>query len=488
MEGIAEIEALELSGEDATRDENLALNDVLQPLSPRSSLVAIKRQEEVRNDFADFIQANNQCNSEIAACKNSIPPILRSNSVVRNLENSFKHANQNVNKVSITMDDIEDEIHFRKPSIVCYVLGVNPPLHILDGFVHRIWQGKVDRVKMLSYGIFIIRFHSLEDRDQILNGGYIFFNRRPVIMKPWDPNENYKKEDVQKVPIWVQLEELELKYWGQKSLFKIVAQVGNPIMVDSVTRERERLSYPRILVEVQMDQKLPDLLEFENEFGLNTSVYEEGFTKVHSKKGSAIRDDAENKGSGSGSGKTNSTEVKNSFQNVCGANSQHKQQMIKQFINSQKVDFVGLLETRVKAPKLGALYLNVFVNWYFSSNIAWHAGGKIVIAWNPDRFTVDILKSTSQLMHLKLRTTEGFNSLLTVFYASNNRAERKVLWKDLCELKTNENWLLMGDFNDILAKEERIGHRIKTHPDTKFLQCVNTCQVEDVKASGNFFT
>ncbi|KAM6569283.1 hypothetical protein CsatB_017268 [Cannabis sativa] len=61
--------------------------------------------------------------------------------------------------------------------------------------------------------------------------------------------------------------------------------------------------------------------------------------------------------------------------NVRGANNQAKQQLIKQFINSQKVDFVGLLETRVKAPKLGALYSNVFDGWCFSSNIAWHAGG-----------------------------------------------------------------------------------------------------------------
>uniref|UniRef100_A0A803Q0T2 Reverse transcriptase n=1 Tax=Cannabis sativa TaxID=3483 RepID=A0A803Q0T2_CANSA len=46
----------------------------------------------------------------------------------------------------------------------------------------------------------------------------------------------------------------------------------------------------------------------------------------------------------------------------------------------------------------------------------------------------------------------------------------------------------MGDFNDILAKDKRIGQRVKTHPNTEFLQCVNECQVEDVKASGSFYT
>uniref|UniRef100_A0A803QNJ8 Reverse transcriptase domain-containing protein n=1 Tax=Cannabis sativa TaxID=3483 RepID=A0A803QNJ8_CANSA len=154
----------------------------------------------------------------------------------------------------------------------------------------------------------------------------------------------------------------------------------------------------------------------------------------------------------------------------------------------KKVDFVGLLETRVKAPKLGALYSNVFDGWCFSSNIAWHPGGKITIAWNPHRFCVDIVKCTSQLMHLRMSTIEGFNSFLTVVYASNNRTERHILWKDLCGLYTDEYWCIMGDFNDILAKEERVGQRVRTYPDSEFLSCVNFCKLEDVKASGNFFT
>uniref|UniRef100_A0A803PBM5 DUF4283 domain-containing protein n=1 Tax=Cannabis sativa TaxID=3483 RepID=A0A803PBM5_CANSA len=199
------------------------------------------------------------------------PPILRSASVVRNLENSFKSSQQD-RKVKIDLEDIEDEINFWKPSLVCYVLGANPPLHILEGFARRKWSEKVDKVKLLAYGVFLIRFHSIEQRDEVLNGGCIVFNRKPVIMKPWDPNSSVKKEDVKLVPIWIQLEGLELKYWGEKSLFKIVGQLGKLIMVDAITRERERLMFPRILVEVSIEQDLPELIEFENEYGSNTTV------------------------------------------------------------------------------------------------------------------------------------------------------------------------------------------------------------------------
>ncbi|XP_062100839.1 uncharacterized protein LOC133806765 [Humulus lupulus] len=170
------------------------------------------------------------------------------------------------------MEDIEEEISYWNSSIVCYVLGANPPFSVLEGFARRLWKDKVDKVGMLSYGIFLIRFDCIEDRDAILTEGYIFFNKRPVIMKAWDPNTNFKKEDIRTVPIWVQLDDLELKYWGQKSLFKIIGQVGKPLMVNAITKERDKLSYPHVLIEVSLQQEFPCFIEFEDEFGFNVSV------------------------------------------------------------------------------------------------------------------------------------------------------------------------------------------------------------------------
>uniref|UniRef100_A0A803PZW9 Uncharacterized protein n=1 Tax=Cannabis sativa TaxID=3483 RepID=A0A803PZW9_CANSA len=204
-------------------------------------------------------------------------------------------------------------------------------------------------------------------------------------------------------------------------------------MVNSLTKERDGLTCPRILIEVTMDQQFPGFIDFENEHGFNVQV---------------------------------------------GVKYEWK-----------PVNFVGLLETRVKAPKLGNLYSNVFAGWCFSSNIAWYAGGKIVIAWNPLRFIVDIIRCTSQLMHLRIVTVDGiFDSYLTVIYASNSQNERRDLWRDVCELAPNGKWCLMGDFNEILSKEERIAHRVKSYPNDDFLNCVNECHLEDVKFSGNFFT
>ena len=42
--------------------------------------------------------------------------------------------------VKITFDDIANEVKFWKSSVVRFVLGANPPLHVIEGFVRRIWQ------------------------------------------------------------------------------------------------------------------------------------------------------------------------------------------------------------------------------------------------------------------------------------------------------------------------------------------------------------
>ena len=50
-------------------------------------------------------------------------------------------------------------------------------------------------------------------------------------------------------------------------MFKIVGQLGKPIKVDIFTKEMNRLAYPRILLEVKLDQLLNELVHFEDENG-----------------------------------------------------------------------------------------------------------------------------------------------------------------------------------------------------------------------------
>lgn len=127
--------------------------------------------------------------------------------------------------VRITVDDIEDEVNFWKPSLVGYVAGANPPLFVFEGFVRRVWKENVDKVGMISHGVFIVQFKNEEIRDGVLHDGFIFFDKNPFIMQAWNSVDNFTKKKLDVVPTWIQIRGLELKYWGQKSLFKIVEQI-----------------------------------------------------------------------------------------------------------------------------------------------------------------------------------------------------------------------------------------------------------------------
>ncbi|XP_060968460.1 uncharacterized protein LOC133036011 [Cannabis sativa] len=377
----------------------------------------------------------------------------------------------------------------------------------------------------------------MEHRDEVLNGGYIFFNKRLVIMKAWDPNTNFKKEDIQTVPIWVQLTDLEMKYWGQKALFKIIGQVGEPITVDAATKERDKLSYPRVLIQVSIHQDFPGTIYFEDEY---ESQRQEWIVKNDKRKpdekaqtadgefkevtkGWKVKGKAPEIGPSTSNsfqvlhstsitegnttelltdpqqreeiGKTGGGEIplfpmdKIICWNVRGINNQQKQHMVKQFIANQKAGLVGLLGTRVKAPKLGALYLNMFSGWCFTSNLAWHKGGRIILAWNPNQFTVNIISCSSQFIHTRVTTFDGKYSFFATFvYGYNEEQGRQQLWKGMQDFSSTDPWIVLGDFNDILNKDERIGERVRHSSSTAFTNCVSYCQLEDIRYSGSFFT
>lgn len=69
------------------------------------------------------------------------------------------------------------------------------------------------------------------------------------------------------MPIWIELHGLDFKYWGMKSLSKIVGVIGKFMRLNQATMNRETLSFARMLVEMKVDQVFPDILQFKNEKG-----------------------------------------------------------------------------------------------------------------------------------------------------------------------------------------------------------------------------
>ncbi|KAK4371170.1 hypothetical protein RND71_010645 [Anisodus tanguticus] len=161
----------------------------------------------------------------------------------------------------------EDEIAYWRTSVVCYLLGSNPPQSVMEGFFNRIWKRKgVDKISQINRGVFLVRFHQEEDRDEVVEEGVQIFDKKPIVVKQWKPDVDVSKETVDKVPVWIRLVGLEVKYWGKSALTKIASLVGQPLRVDKATSQ-ERLTYARLLVEIPLNQEYLSAVRFENEYG-----------------------------------------------------------------------------------------------------------------------------------------------------------------------------------------------------------------------------
>ncbi|KAL2923996.1 hypothetical protein RDABS01_015487 [Bienertia sinuspersici] len=170
------------------------------------------------------------------------------------------------------MDDIQPEVDYWKPSIVSFVIGANPPGKIMEGFFRRVWREHgVDKVITIKRGMFLVRFNSMENRDKVMNMDRLFFDSKPVVLKPWHLDIDVTQDEIKRIPIWVHME-LNFKYWGAKCLEKIVKPVGTLIKVDNVTAQRKKLHYARCMIEVDINQKFPMAVQFLNEKNEITNV------------------------------------------------------------------------------------------------------------------------------------------------------------------------------------------------------------------------
>ncbi|KAL2247925.1 UNVERIFIED_CONTAM: hypothetical protein Sindi_2644800 [Sesamum indicum] len=111
-------------------------------------------------------------------------------------------------------------------------------------------------------GWLIFRFAREEDRQRILSGGPYFIYGRPLLLKHMPDCFEFKEDDISLTPVWATLPSLPLECWHPNALGKIGSKLGNPIAMDSLTLKMERVSYARILVEVDASKKLIDQVEF----------------------------------------------------------------------------------------------------------------------------------------------------------------------------------------------------------------------------------
>ncbi|XP_074265375.1 uncharacterized protein LOC141587805 [Silene latifolia] len=416
-------------------------------------------------------------------------------------------------------EDVKEEIEYWTNSVYCFILGVNLPVEVVDGFIKRIWAHlPLDKVSFLPNGVFLVRFTNSAAKDRVLQQGHLLFNNKPLIVRPWSPDVDLVKEDVKEVPVWVRLEHLPLKFWG-KCLPRIAGLLGKFVQCDVATKDKTRLGFARVMVEVPFGKAIPDKLKFLDEDGrvvvinvvsewkplLCTSCKGVGHATATCRKMKQpqapetkaqketvkqwkpkARQPAEPAGSLPSSEETclvTPIEKPNQFQVTWGKNGKYHvaQTPAKKIIRFSRQE---LLDKRYSSVKFGK---DSFLD---SLNTATPTVGIGVIQLNGSALP-HIGDYTAQSIHMEVKdlvTGSIFHCLMV--YAFNDMYGRKALWSKLCAYNKEIKgpWVICGDFNTVLVPSERLGGNSTYEEMDDFQQCVAECGVTDCSAIGSLYT
>ncbi|CAO2817774.1 unnamed protein product [Amaranthus hypochondriacus] len=160
--------------------------------------------------------------------------------------------------VKITFEDIAEEVTYWNSSVVCFVLGANPPLHVIEGFVTRIWK---------DYGVFLVKLKSIDDVHSACAMSGILFDKKPYLVKPWKKNMSYDESALSSAPVWIRFPKLDVAYWGAPCLRKFVGMLGEVLRIDSATINYDKLMFARVLVDMKLNGVFPEEIYFTNEEG-----------------------------------------------------------------------------------------------------------------------------------------------------------------------------------------------------------------------------
>ena len=100
----------------------------------------------------------------------------------------------------------------------------------------------------------------------LYSGPHLFFGKA-MILKQWTFSFSFNQEILKVIPIWVTLPNLPLNCWTTYSLSRIGSTIGVPIYADECTTKKHRISFSRILVEIDVTGKIQEEMNVEDPNG-----------------------------------------------------------------------------------------------------------------------------------------------------------------------------------------------------------------------------
>lgn len=96
-------------------------------------------------------------------------------------------------------------------------------------------------------GYFILRLHSLHEKETVIMKGPYTIHNRSMMLSEWKPGFSMKRDMLRIIPLRVKLAQLPLHILGARNLSKIESVIGTPLVTYECTTHKLRVSYAKNL-------------------------------------------------------------------------------------------------------------------------------------------------------------------------------------------------------------------------------------------------
>lgn len=161
-------------------------------------------------------------------------------------------------------------------SLVGGFMNSRLPFKLVADTAHSMWNKYgLQKVFMQEKGLFVFKFSSPAERDNVLALGPWYISNKLIVLKHWKEGMVSLFESCTTTPVWVKFFNIPMSYLSPKGLSFIASAVGKPLFVDKVTEKLEPMNFARVCIEITTASALPDNLVvtiFDDDTGLDKLV------------------------------------------------------------------------------------------------------------------------------------------------------------------------------------------------------------------------
>ncbi|KAG5585785.1 hypothetical protein H5410_046219 [Solanum commersonii] len=143
--------------------------------------------------------------------------------------------------------------------LIDYIIGDNPyELQMLE---------YAKKVLYHDDGYYVLKFCNIAEKEYVMQAGPYFFGNMPMILRNWYVDFELDGDMFSQIPIWVKFPRLPVRYWSFTTLSKVASAMRIRLGTDGFTAKAEKISYARVLFEIDISKVLPDTIVVETPSG-----------------------------------------------------------------------------------------------------------------------------------------------------------------------------------------------------------------------------